>query len=217
MHGRSHGCAGRPVIRILLADDHPLFAEALQALVARSLPDTGLTVVSDLAGAQRALGVAPRFDLAIVDLNMPGANGLEGIRRLRAAFPDIPVVVISGAAGATEVAQALALGARGFLPKSMPSAAMAAAIQVVASGGTYVPAEYATPGEPRRPAPVGGLTLREAEVLSELVAGKSNKEIGRALGLQEITVKLHLRNIFRKLSVRNRVEAANAARALGVS
>ena len=199
-------------MQILLADDHPLFAEALQNLIERNIPGSKLTLAGDLEAAHRELAKPGRFDLAIMDLHMPGANGFEGIERTLKFFPDTPVLVISGMASATDVARAIALGARGFVPKNLPSKVLAAALQVVASGGTYVPAEYAqgmVAAIPSEASPSPNLTPRETQVLELLVAGKSNKEIGRALELQEITVKLHVRNIFRKLGVRNRVEAAN--------
>jgi two-component system, NarL family, nitrate/nitrite response regulator NarL len=197
-------------MRILLADDHPLFVEALQALIERSLPGHSLTVVSDLPQAHRALATAPRYDLAILDLHMPGANGFAGIERTLAQFPQTPLVVISGDATPAEVQRALELGARGFLPKTLAPNVMTAALQVLVSGGTYVPAEYAQGRSAATEPLVAGLTPRESEVLALLAAGRSNKEIGRELGLQEITIKLHARNIFRKLGVRNRVEATNA-------
>jgi two-component system, NarL family, nitrate/nitrite response regulator NarL len=203
-------------MRILLADDHPLFAEALQTLIERAIPASNLTVVADLGAAHRELAAEPRYDLAILDLHMPGGDGFAGLERTLARFPDTPLLVISGAATAAEVARALELGARGFLPKTLPSKVMTAALQVVAAGGTYVPADYAKSAPPAAPAGAAagvtfGLTPREGQVLALLAHGNSNKEIARALALQEITVKLHVRNIFRKLGVRNRVEAANAA------
>jgi two-component system nitrate/nitrite response regulator NarL len=147
---------------------------------------------------------------------MPGGSGFEGIERTLAQFPQTPLVVISGDATAAEVQRAVELGARGFLPKTLPAKVLTAALQVILSGGTYVPADYAQAKTAAAPAPVlASLTPREAEVLSLLAIGRSNKEIGLALSLQEITVKLHARNIFRKLGVRNRVEAANAAARLG--
>jgi DNA-binding NarL/FixJ family response regulator len=200
---------------ILLADDHPLFADALRTLIERHIEGSELTVVADLDAAHRALAAGRRHDLAILDLHMPGASGFEGVRRTLARFPQTPVVVISGAAAPADVARALELGAKGFLPKTMPPAVMAAALQVIAAGGTYVPTEYAAAAN-RAPEPTAGLTRRESEVLTLLVRGRSNKEIGRSLDLQEITVKLHVRNIFRKLKVRNRVEAVHAAARLGL-
>lgn len=199
-------------MRILVADDHPLFVEALQALIERSVVTTTLTVVGDFDAAHRALAEAGGYDLAILDLRMPGAQGLDGVERTLARFPETPLLVISGCATAAEVSQLVRLGARGFLPKSLPSKALAAALQVVLSGGTYLPAEYEAPAPPTDVDNPGiRLTPRESEVLTLLTTGRSNKEIGRSLALQEVTVKLHVRSIFRKLGVRNRVEAANSA------
>lgn len=173
-------------------------------------------MVPDLDAAHRALAEG-RFDLAILDLHMPGTNGFDGVRRTLERFPETPLAVISGAATADEVRRAIALGAKGFLPKTSSAAVLAAALQVIAAGGTYVPTEYATGAQTPRVPGSTALTRREGEVLNLLVRGRSNKEIGRALDLQEITVKLHVRNIFRKLKVRNRVEAVNAAARLGLN
>ena len=203
-------------MRILLADDHPIFAEALEALIQRSFAGSSLTVVADLDATHRALASGARYDLAILDLHMPGAKGFDGIERTLSRFPETPVVVISGAASTADVSRALQLGARGFLPKTLPAKVLTAALQVVMSGGTYVPSEYAQTTVHSEPAPHQSLTPREAEVLALLAKGRANKEIGRSLDLQEITIKLHVRNIFRKLGVRNRVEAVNAARGLGL-
>ncbi len=206
-------------MRILVADDHPLFVEALQTLIERSIPESRLTVVSDLAAAHAALGGPQRYDLAILDLHMPGSGGFAGLERTLALFPGTPIALISGAASSADVARAIQLGAKGFLPKDLPSRVLAAALQVLAAGGTYLPTDYLS-GSPRAaPAaapPAADLTPRETEVLRLLAAGRSNKEIGRVLDLQEITVKLHARNIYKKLGVRNRVEAANAAASAGL-
>jgi two-component system, NarL family, nitrate/nitrite response regulator NarL len=210
---------GGDAMRILLADDHPLYADALRTLVERTIPAADLTVVGDLQAADRALAATGPYDLAILDLQMPGGSGTAGIERLLSRYPETPLVVISGAAAAGEISRLIRLGVRGFLPKSLPNKVVAAALQLVLSGGTYMPPDYA---QAMRPVPppgggVGGLTPRETEVLALLAAGRSNKEIGRALALQEITVKLHVRNIFRKLHVRNRVQAANAATRLDLA
>jgi two-component system, NarL family, nitrate/nitrite response regulator NarL len=204
-------------MRILLADDHPLYADALRTLVERTIPDASLTVVGDLNAADQALGTTGPYDLAILDLQMPGGSGIAGIERMLGRYPGTPLLVISGAAAPAEVSRLIRLGVKGFLPKSLPNKVVAAALQVVISGGTYVPADYARPSSAPPSAGGGGLTPRETEVLGLLAAGRSNKEIGRALALQEITIKLHVRNIFRKLHVRNRVQAANAATRLDLA
>ena len=196
----------RRPMRILLADDHPLFVDALQTLIERSIPGSQVAVVTGLDAARRALAGPHHIDLAIIDLHMPDSHGFEGIERALREFPGTPILVISGTATSADVSRAIALGAKGFLPKNLPGKVIEAALQVVVSGGTYVPAEYVRAPQAE---PAGTLTPRETQVLTLLAGGQSNKEIGRALALQEITVKLHVRNIFRKLGVRNRVEAAN--------
>src|SRR5262245_50677048 len=130
-------------MHILLADDHPLFAEALKELVRRSIPDSRLESVGTLEDAHRALGRPDTFDLLILDLDMPGMNGLDGLDRTRSRYPELPIAIVSGVAEPESVRKAIALGARGFLPKTMPSAALSAALHVIAAGGTYVPTIYA--------------------------------------------------------------------------
>src|SRR5258708_28233023 len=177
-------------MRILLADDHPLFADALRTLVERNLQPCDLTVVSDISAAHRALSAGPRYDLAILDLHMPDANGFDGIKRTLERFPGTPIVVISGAATAADVSRAIELGAKGFLPKTLPSQALAAAIQVVLSGGTYVPADYAQAGAPHPahpPAPAAARpTARGSDVPTLLIVWPSHNEIGGGMGLHRI-------------------------------
>src|SRR5262245_10996042 len=207
-------------MHILLADDHPLFAEALKELVRRSMSGSHLESVGSLDDAHRALAGHETFDLLMLDIDMPGMNGLAGLERTRNRFPTLPIAIVSGVTDPDSVRRVIALGARGFLPKTMPSAALSAALQVIAAGGTYIPTDYAaTPAESAAKSDrgtAGMLTPREQEILGHLVSGKTNKEIARLLDLQEITVKLHVRSIFRKLGVRNRVEAVNAAARSGM-
>ena len=200
-------------MRILLADDHTLFAEAFKTLVERDTPDASVDIRANLGEAHRAMGADAAYDIVLLDLAMPGMAGHASIADTLKAFPATKLVVISGTAQPEDARAVMQLGARGFLPKTLSGKVIIAALRLVASGGTYLPAEYAiaqAPGAQPPEARPAGLTPKEAEVLRHLAAGKSNKEIGRAMGLQEITIKLHVRNIFRKLGVRNRVEARNA-------
>jgi DNA-binding NarL/FixJ family response regulator len=199
-------------MRILLADDHTLFAEAFKTLVERDAPDASVDVRANLGDAHRAMAGAP-YDIVLLDLAMPGMAGHASIAATLKTFPATKLVVISGTAQPEDGRAVIQLGARGFLPKTLSGKVIVAALRLVASGGTYLPAEYAITPPPEAPPPAArpaGLTPKEAEVLRRLATGMSNKEIGRAMGLQEITIKLHVRNIFKKLGVRNRVEAANA-------
>lgn len=196
--------------QILLVDDHPLFAEALGTLVERSFPDSKVAAATNLKSAEEMLE-SDAYDLMLLDIQMPGTRGLEGVHHMLDAHPEIPTIVISGSASSGEVAQVIEWGARGFLPKTLPSQVLASAIETVANGGTYLPAELVSQmlqQEQAEPAHLSRLSPREQEILALLASGKSNKEIAREVGLQEITVKVHLSSIYRKLDVRNRVEAA---------
>jgi DNA-binding NarL/FixJ family response regulator len=200
-------------MRILLADDHTLFADAFKTLVERDTPDASVDIRANLPDAHRAMAAGQPYDIVLLDLAMPGMAGHASIAGTLKTFPATKLVVISGTAQPEDARAVIQLGARGFLPKTLSGKVIVAALRLVASGGTYLPAEYAiaaAPGAPPPEARPAGLTPKEAEVLRQLAVGKSNKEIGRAMGLQEITIKLHVRNIFKKLGVRNRVEAANA-------
>jgi two-component system, NarL family, nitrate/nitrite response regulator NarL len=205
-------------MHILLADDHPLFADALRELVLNDIPDSRLTVVGNLAETLTSLE-RDRFEMVIMDLHMPGTNGVDGLEQVLQKLQGAPLAVISGIADVEEVTQVISLGAKAFLPKTMPTKALSEALRLVAAGGTYVPAEYlsalaSSHAQAKDNAVL--LSARERQVIELLSEGKSNKEIGGVLGLQEITIKLYLRNAYRKLGARNRVEAAAAAAARGL-
>jgi DNA-binding NarL/FixJ family response regulator len=197
--------------QILLVDDHPLFAEALSMLVERSFPESSVTTSTTLADAESRLA-ASTFDLILLDVQLPGTQGLDGVRHMLDNYPSIPVIVVSGAAKGADVAQVIEWGARGFLPKTLPSRVLASAIETVANGGTYLPADLLSQmlrhEKEQDDSHLTNLSRRETEILGLLAQGQSNKEIARHVGLQEITVKVHLSSIYRKLDVRNRVEAA---------
>lgn len=197
--------------QILLVDDHPLFAEALSTLVERSFPESSVTTSTTLSDAEERLANGD-FDLILLDVQLPGTHGLDGVRHMLDHYPKIPIIVVSGAAKGSDVAQVIEWGARGFLPKTLPSRALASAIETVANGGTYLPADLLSQmlqhEKEQDDAHLTNLSPRETEILGLLAQGQSNKEIAREIGLQEITVKVHLSSIYRKLDVRNRVEAA---------
>ena len=197
--------------QILLVDDHPLFAEALGTLVERSFPESKVAAATSLEQAEELLN-NDQFDLMLLDVQLPGTRGLDGVHQMLERHPDVPIIVISGSATSSDVAQVVEWGARGFLPKTLPSRVLASAIETVANGGTYLPAELLSQmlqrEEADEAAHLNRLSPREVEILGLLARGQSNKEIARELGLQEITVKVHLSSIYRKLDVRNRVEAA---------
>lgn len=199
-------------MNVLIADDHPLVRDALARTVQQLAADVQVRETGDLEGLLR-LAAQGDADLALVDLNMPGMDGVAGLRRLREAAPTLPVVVASGQEDAATIRAVLAAGAVGFIPKSERSDVLLGALRLVQSGGTYVPSRLLA-APPAAAAPE--LTPRQLDVLHCLLRGDPNKSIARELGLTEGTVKIHIAAILRVLQARNRTEAVVRARALGI-
>jgi two-component system, NarL family, nitrate/nitrite response regulator NarL len=211
-------------MRAVVADDHPLFREAVRLRLDRQFPGAivkeAATFDELLAGHRDA---AEPVDLILIDFHMPGMAS-DAFERVIREFPRSAVVLMSGVARPEDVRNAVRAGARGFLPKTMPPEAFAAALSIVLCGGTYVPAELVNVPQAAPEAKEGGqlgvamsaLTPREQQVLAKLATGAQNKEIGRDLGLAEVTVKLHVRQILKKIGARNRSEAASIATRAGL-
>lgn len=205
------------MIRLLLADDHDLVRDTLAAF----LDGAGgfeLTQAEDLDEALAAIGEAGPFDLVLLDYGMPGMNGLEGLTRALAANDGKPVAIMSGIAPKKTAQDALDAGALGFLPKTMAASSLVNAIRFMGMGERYVPVDFmSAPEEADAPHPLAEkLNTRETEVLGGLCRGLSNKEIARELGLQEVTIKLHVKTLCRKLEARNRTHAAMIAKEAGL-
>lgn len=205
-------------MNVLVADDHPLVRDALCRTVQRALGQVTVHEAADFAGVQ-AQCTASAPALALVDLNMPGMNGFDGLRWLRTHFPAIAVIIASGQEDAPTIRAVLATGARGFFPKSAAPELLLQAIRLVQAGGVYVPegamANFQD-GLPPARADTAGLTPRQMDVLQQLMRGLPNKLIARDLRLTEETVKIRIAAILRVLQARNRTEAVVRARSLGV-
>lgn len=198
---------------MLLADDHDLFRESVAAMVASS-GDFEVVSASDLATVLRHLKTG-RFDLIVIDYQMPGMNGLDGLDQTIALANGAPVALITGTTRRDLAIEAQARGAVGFLPKTMGVQAMLAAVKLLTQGGRFIP--MAMLDDPPETGPVlGELTRREIEVLRGICEGKSNKEIARDLDVQEVTIKLHVKTLSRKLQAKNRTHAAMIARDAGL-
>jgi len=196
------------VTRIILADDHPIMRSALASALA-TLGAPRFVEASDAQGTLAMLDAHPDLDLLLVDLRMPGADGIETVRALRVRAPQVPVVVVSADEDRAHVAQLLALGVSGYVPKSDPPAVIVSAVRLVLAGGTYVPPRLLAGDAPDDLRPE--LTPRQVDVLRLLAQGLPNKSIANALGVSEGTVKVHLIAVFRTLNVRNRTAAVLAA------
>lgn len=196
-----------PIIRIVLADDHALVLEGLRALV-NAEPD--LRVIATATDGERLLEAVRRFkpDVVAMDLQMPFMDGLTCLHHIRAEELPVRVLVISAFGDAQSLRTAVEGGADGFALKTDPPEMTLAAIRQVAAGHMVFP-DVARRWLIRTPAPdPNALTDREETVLTLVAEGKSNAQIGAALGLSENTIKFHLKNLYSKLGVTNRTEAA---------
>ncbi len=213
-------------MQLILADDHALFLDALEAYLNLLKPDIEIEKAINLDCAMRKVEAAPDTDLVMLDLNMPGMNEFEGLDRVKEALPGVPVVLMSGQAEASQVREGLRRGAAGFLPKDLDGQTMLKALELVLAGETYVPMlaldNKDAGGDSGDPIlvppdnPLSQLTRRQQTVLQLLAQGMTNKAIARELGLKEVTVAAHLGAIFRKLDVSRRTEAVLKAMRLGM-
>src|SRR3972149_3260846 len=207
-------------MNILLADDHDLVRETIRFFLEKIDPGMKVIEARTFDAALEAADRTPSLSLIILDLKMPGMRGFGGLDVMRQRFPDVPTVIISGFVGREDVMEAIQRGAAGVIPKTLSSKAMLGALRLVLAGETFVPSMVTRDAEAEEGEDDGkisdtgliqDLTAREREVLKLLVAGLTKKEIGKQLGIQEVTVKLHLRGIFRKFSVTNRTQALRIA------
>lgn len=218
---RSSGTVCSTAMQVLIADDHPLFREALASVVTEMTADAACIEAASFGEALARVRETPSLDLILLDLTMPGADGLGGLALLRHEAPAIPVVVVSATAERRTVLEAIRSGAAGYLPKSSSRATMIGALQLVMAGGVYVPGEVvrADPaglGEgpmdsPLAPDRLATLTRKQLQVLDCLARGLSNKEIARALNLAEPTIKTHVSALLHKLHFKTRAQAIVAA------
>jgi two-component system, NarL family, nitrate/nitrite response regulator NarL len=196
-------------MKILLADDHDLVRDTLAAFLEME-PGLGVRTAANLTDALGLVAEEGAFELVLLDYTMPGMEGLTGLTKMIAANKGKPVAIVSGTADRNVAEQAIKLGAVGFVPKTLAAKSIVSAVKFMASGEVFAPFGFMHREE------VDGnsaITKRERDVLVGLVAGKSNKEIAIDLDLQEVTIKLHVKTLCRKLGAKNRTQAAMIARA----
>jgi DNA-binding NarL/FixJ family response regulator len=202
-------------MRILIVDDHPFFREGVK-LYLGGIED--IEVAGTAPNGEQALAMLEetRPDLVLMDMQMPGMDGIATTRRMLEVRPELRILILTSFVSAERLQEALAAGAAGYCLKDAPPSELATAARAVAEGGTYL-GKGILAGDlsdrPKKPEPVQSevlnrLTQREAEVLSLMAEGQSNQEIAQALYLSEKTVKTHVANILQKLEVKSRTQAA---------
>ena len=204
-------------MRILLADDHDLVRDTVEEFLKRLTDDLQVHHAATLPQALDLVRKAGDLDLILLDLRMPGMNGLAGLKILRAESGRVPIVILSAETDPETIRSALQAGAAGFVPKTTRGTTMLNALRLVLAGERYVP-DILLAGPTPQPGiaaegdhGLASLTRREREVLRLLVEGLPNKEIGRRLKIEVVTVALHLRSIYRKLGVTSRTQAVRMA------
>ncbi len=202
-------------LNILVADDHALVRGGLSLLIDMAKPGSQVIEANNLERAKEHLSQSSSVDLMLLDLMMPGMQGIDGIRSLSSEWPGVPIIIVSVTEDANTIRQSLAAGAMGYIPKSSEPNVTISAMKLVLDGGVYIPPHVLSQAADTdigknvsgAETEKGILSRRQLEVLRLIQSGKSNNAIAEELGLSTGTVKMHVSGIFKKLKVSNRTEA----------
>jgi DNA-binding NarL/FixJ family response regulator len=211
-------------MRLLIIDDHPVLRQGLVALLRQLGPETTIVEAADAHEGLRLAEVHADLDIVVLDLLMPGMDGLSALSEFGRRRPDLPVIVLSSSEEPQDARRALGEGALGYVPKSASQHTLLSAIRLVLDGEIYVPPLILAELDRTRPSTLRDcandgspiLTSRQVEVLRRLSEGQPNKTIANELQLSEKTVKAHITAIFKVLNVVNRTQAAAVAREAGL-
>lgn len=207
-------------MKLLIVDDHAILREGLTALLGQLDDDTTIVTAADGLRALETIESDPDIEMVVLDLAMPGLDGVQVIENLGVKRPDLPIIVLSASEDPADVRRAISLGAVGYVPKSAAPQTLIAAIQLVRAGEVYVPTLLLNDGSPIEPAsagPMSKLTQRQLEVLDGLCRGMPNKTIAVTLNMSEKTVKAHITMILRALGAANRTQAVAIAQRMTAS
>jgi DNA-binding NarL/FixJ family response regulator len=212
--------AAPPLESVLIVDDHALIRDGLRAILSSAFPACAIAEAGSFAEALGQLEAMPDPDLVLLDLNIPDASRFSALEQLRADFPSLPVVMVSGSYDRVTVRDALAAGAAGFLPKTLDRVTILDAIQQVLEGEIYVPGELqsdpvADEEDEKIRKLIDSLTPQQRVVLGHVVAGRLNKQIAHELDISMTTVKAHVSAILCKLNVFSRTQAVILANRIG--
>jgi len=201
----------------LIVEDHPIYRDALMVFLCAILGDKNVSAVSSTEQALTLIGNLENLGLILLDLGLPGMNGVEAIKSLQNKCPAAAIVVVSASEDRREISAALRAGAKAFVSKAVSTKVISEVVQKILAGETLESAWITVRGDQMpEQEQLPGLTPRQREALAFLCQGFSNKEIGLRLGLAEITVKIHVSSVFRALGVINRTQAVLAARRFGL-
>ncbi len=221
----SLGGSSQTVGYVMVIDDHPLFCEALAMTLTSALKVRKIATASRLADGLVELRRGEAPEAILLDLNLPDVAGLDGLMRLKAAAPGVPVIVVSSMHDSRIITSVMEAGAAGFIPKDSPREVFVRAFSEIWAGGTYTPESYVPPNKALRTgdadpaARLAELTPQQARILDLVCEGKLNKQIAYELSIAETTVKAHITAILRKLGARSRTQAvliANKASFAGI-
>ena len=208
---------------IFIVDDHPLFRGALKEALGGSINDLTISEAGSLTEINSLFEQVPSADLILLDLTMPGVKGFSGLMSLRAQYPEVPVVIISGNEEPKAMKRSLEFGASGYIPKSVPVDIIREAVRTVLAGGLWTPPEFDSDYDDSEDdmsdlvSRLSTLTPQQVRVLMMLGEGLLNKQIAYELSVSEATVKAHVSAILQKLNVDSRTQAVIAINKIGSS
>ncbi len=199
-------------IRILIADDHPMFREGVVQSLAS---EKDFAIIGQASNGKNAIEMAKELlpDVLLLDITMPDQDGITITKKISAAFPVIQIIMLTASENEDDLMKALQAGARGYVLKGISAKELVKIVRTIVAGGTYISPDMANMilfelSQPSQPDPLSELSDREKEILKLVAKGYTNREIGAQIHLSEKTIKHYMTNILQKLHVRSRVEAA---------